>query len=129
VRDTVIPVVSRVAPFQHAMVQRLSQLGIAYGGSPIVEGAGKRYFDDSIRGGQGIGGRFLIVVGDDTNSLTTEAAKQLCGSLSDIVELRLARSQGITLVRPDGYIAHATHGRDGISALASLRSVLALQTQ
>jgi 2-polyprenyl-6-methoxyphenol hydroxylase-like FAD-dependent oxidoreductase len=129
VRDTIIPVVSRVAPFQHGMVQRLSQLGITYGGSPIVEGAGRRYFDDSIRGGKGIGSRFLIVIGDDTNSLTTEAAKQLCGSISDIVELRLAGRQGITLVRPDGYIAHATQERDGISALASLRSVLARQTE
>ena len=67
VRDTVIPVVSRLAPFQHGMVQRLSQLGIAYGESPIVEGAGRRYFDDSIRGGKGIGNPFLILIGDDTN--------------------------------------------------------------
>ena len=50
-RDAVIPMVSRLAPFQHAFVQRLSELGIAYRGSPIVEGAGKRYFDDSLRGG------------------------------------------------------------------------------
>ena len=41
-RDTVIPMVSRLAPFQHAFVQRLSELGIAYRGSPIVEGPGKR---------------------------------------------------------------------------------------
>ena len=41
-RDTVIPIVSRLAPFQHAFVQRLSELGIAYQGSPIVEGPGKR---------------------------------------------------------------------------------------
>jgi hypothetical protein len=40
-RDRVIPVVSRLAPFQHGFVQRLSQLGVAYGGSPIVEGPGK----------------------------------------------------------------------------------------
>src|SRR5437899_9710154 len=40
-RDTVIPVVSRLPPFQHAFVQRLSALGLAYRGSPIVEGAGK----------------------------------------------------------------------------------------
>ena len=30
-------------------------------GSPIVEGPGKRYFDDSMRGGNGIGSRFLLV--------------------------------------------------------------------
>ena len=61
-RDTVIPVVSRLAPFQHAFVKALSELGVAYGGSPIVEGAGERYFDDSLRGGKGIGSRFLLVL-------------------------------------------------------------------
>ena len=40
-RDTVIPMVSRLAPFQHAFVQRLSELGVAYRGSPIVDGAGR----------------------------------------------------------------------------------------
>ena len=43
-RDAVIPMVSRLAPFQHAFVQRLSELGIAYRGSPIVEGPGKAIF-------------------------------------------------------------------------------------
>jgi hypothetical protein len=51
-RDVAIPMVSRLAPFQHAFVQRLSELDVAYRGSPIVEGAGERYFDDSIRGGK-----------------------------------------------------------------------------
>src|SRR5262249_34379391 len=63
-RDVVIPMVSRLAPFQHAFVQRLSELGISYAGSPIVEGAGSRYFDDSIRGGNGLVSKFLLVVGD-----------------------------------------------------------------
>jgi 2-polyprenyl-6-methoxyphenol hydroxylase-like FAD-dependent oxidoreductase len=75
-RDTVIPMVSRLAPFQRAFVQRLSELGITYRGSPIVEGAGKRYFDDSLRGGDGIRGRFLLVVDRDTDLSTREAAKQ-----------------------------------------------------
>src|SRR5215471_4450783 len=74
VRDTIIPLVSRVAPFQHGMVQRLSQLGIAYTGSPIVEGAGKRYFDDSLRGGNGIGGRYFIALDETADSSTKEAA-------------------------------------------------------
>jgi hypothetical protein len=70
-RNTVIPVVSRLAPFQHAFVQTLSELGVAYGGSPIVEGAGKRYFDDSMRGGNGILSRFLLLCGSDAASETT----------------------------------------------------------
>jgi 2-polyprenyl-6-methoxyphenol hydroxylase-like FAD-dependent oxidoreductase len=125
VRDTVIPVVSRVAPFRHRMVQRLSQLGIAYGGSPIVEGAGKRFFDDSLRGGKGIGSRFLLMIGGDIEASTAEAAKELCESFSDIVELRRTQRTGMTLVRPDGYIAYAASGDRGKPA--SLRSVLQRQ--
>ena len=125
-RDTVIPMVSRLAPFQHAFVQRLSELGIAYSGSPIIEGPGERYFDDSLRGGKGIGGRFVFVM--DADSATQKAAQQLCESFSDIVELRRGSKAGITLVRPDGYIAYAAKGRDGLSALASLRSILERQT-
>src|SRR5262249_44935824 len=45
VRNTVLPMVSRLAPFQHAFVQRLSELGIAYSDSPIIEGPGKRFFN------------------------------------------------------------------------------------
>src|SRR5262249_12106774 len=39
-RNHVIPIVSRLPPFRHAFVQRLSELAIAYPGSPIVEGPG-----------------------------------------------------------------------------------------
>jgi hypothetical protein len=126
-RDTVIPMVSRLAPFQHAFVQRLSELGIAYRGSPIVEGPGKRYLDNSIRGGKGISSRFLLVYDEDTDSATTEAVKQLGESLSDIVELRPSRNSSIILVRPDGYIAYAGPSRGGTRVLASLRSVLGRQ--
>jgi hypothetical protein len=123
-RDAVIPMVSRLAPFQHAFVERLSELGIAYHGSPIVEGPGKRYMDDSMRGGKGILSRFLLVLGDDVESSTMEAARQLAGAFLDIVELRLARRQGVALVRPDGYIAYSMPGGDDIAALRSVRSVL-----
>ncbi len=126
-RNTVIPVVSRLVPFQHAFVQTLSELGIAYSGSPIVEGAGKRYFENSIRGGKGILSRFLLMFGDDAESSAIEAAKQLAGSLSEIVELRLLPGQDLTLVRPDGYIAYSAHSRESI-ALASVRSLLERQT-
>ena len=77
-RDTVIPVVSRLAPFQHAFVKTLSELGVTYSGSPIVEGAGERYFDDSVRGGKGIASRFLLVVGSDGDASTAEGAKRAC---------------------------------------------------
>jgi 2-polyprenyl-6-methoxyphenol hydroxylase-like FAD-dependent oxidoreductase len=127
-RNAVIPMVSRLAPFQHAFVHRLSELGIAYRGSSIVEGAGERYFDDSLRGGKGIGSRFLLVFNDDADPSATEAAKQLAGSLSDRIELRLARRHDTILVRPDGYIAYSAKNGDGIAALKSVRSVLERQT-
>jgi hypothetical protein len=125
-RDTVIPMVSRLAPFQHAFVRRLSELGIGYHGSPIVEGDGKRYFDDSLRGGNGIRSRFILVLPNDADSSTKRAAEQLAGS--DIVELRLGAGHNLALVRPDGYIAYSAPSREGNGALTSVLSLLERQT-
>jgi 2-polyprenyl-6-methoxyphenol hydroxylase-like FAD-dependent oxidoreductase len=125
-RNTVIPMVSRLAPFQHAFVQRLSELGIAYGGSPLIEGPGKRYFDDSLRGGQGITSRFLLLIGEPQEHFTKEVAEQL-GPYRDLVELRPSRQTSLTLVRPDGYIAYSAHNTDHTAALSSVRSVLERQ--
>jgi 2-polyprenyl-6-methoxyphenol hydroxylase-like FAD-dependent oxidoreductase len=127
-RDTIIPMVSRLAPFQHAFVERLSELGIAYRGSPIVEGAGKRYFDDSMRGGEGIGSRFLLALDEAADSSIKEAARQLAESFGDIVEPRSGPYKDITLVRPDGYVAYSAHNHDAVAALQSVRSLLARQT-
>jgi 2-polyprenyl-6-methoxyphenol hydroxylase-like FAD-dependent oxidoreductase len=118
-RNSVIPVVSRLAPFQHTFVQRLSELGIAYPRSPIVEGPGKRYFDDSMRGGKGIVSRFLLMIDKE------EEAKHFLESYRDIVEVRSSRDHGVTLVRPDGYIAYSTQRRELVPALTSVRSLLA----
>lgn len=128
-RDAVIPMVSRLAPFQHAFVRRLSELGVAYRGSPIVEGAGERYLDNSMRGGDGIRSRFLLVLDNDADSSTKRAAEQLVASFRDIVELRLRPHRNITLVRPDGYIAYSAFSRDGAGALSSVRSLLERQTK
>jgi hypothetical protein len=115
-RDTVVPVVSRLAPFQHAFVKNLSELGIAYPGSPIVDGAGKRYFDDSMRGGKGIGRRFLLLIDAAKESSEMEAAKQFFEPFFDIVELRSTSNPDITLVRPDGYIAYPAQRGDLMTA-------------
>jgi hypothetical protein len=109
-----IPVVWHLPPFQRFFVQRLSELGVAYGGSPIIDGSGKRYFDDSLRGGTGIRSRFLLMAFDQADGSTIAQA------FPDIVELRPTRQQGLTLVRPDGYIA--------ATAIDSIRDVLARQT-
>ena len=121
-RDALIPMVSRLVPFQHAFVQRLSELGIAYSGSPIVEGPGKRYFDDSMRGGEGIRSRFLMMTDDGK-----DAAEQF-GDLSSLVELRTSGQPGMKLIRPDGYIAYSSHNGDTKGALEAVRSLLERQT-
>src|SRR5215467_13338870 len=74
-----------------------------------------RYFDESLGGGMGIGSRFLLMMGDDVEPSTREAARQLCDSLGDVVELRASHHPGLTLVRPDGYVAGAASGHDGVS--------------
>lgn len=127
-RDAVIPMVSRLAPFQHAFVERLSELGVAYRGSPIIEGPGKRYFDDSIRGGQGIKSRFVILLDDHAEPPTAEAADRLAREMNEIAELRSARRPGVSLIRPDGYIAFTSNDSDGATALATVRSLLQRQT-
>jgi 2-polyprenyl-6-methoxyphenol hydroxylase-like FAD-dependent oxidoreductase len=126
-RDAVIPIVSRLAPFQHAFVQRLSELGIAYQGSPIIEGPGKRYFADSLRGGEGIRSHFLLFVGSDAEASAKEAAKQVAGSFSKVVEVRPFDDRGLLLVRPDGYIAFSSPDRDA-AAFEAILSVLRRQT-
>ena len=127
-RDTMIPMVSRLAPFQHAFVQRLSELGIDYHGSPIIEGTGKRYFDDSLRGGVGIGRRFLLMVGEEQGVAANRALRQFCESWNGVIALRAATPPGITLVRPDGYAAYTTHRFAGDATIESLRSLLEQQT-
>ena len=125
IRNAVLPMVSRLAPFQHAFVERLSELGIAYGESPIIEGPGKRYFDDSLRGGSGIGGKFLLFAGEGE---PLSFAKQNFQPLSALIEVRPSRESGIQLVRPDGYLAYATHSGDVAKALAAVQDLLKRQT-
>ncbi len=124
IRDLAIPVVSRLAPFQRGFVQRLSQLGVTYRGSPIVRGSGKRYFDESLRGGRGIGSRFVLFIGADTGSPTVLEAKRLAEDLHDILEVRAGQQQGIVLIRPDGYTAYESRKNPTPSALKSIREVV-----
>jgi 2-polyprenyl-6-methoxyphenol hydroxylase-like FAD-dependent oxidoreductase len=126
-RDLVIPVVSRLAPFQRRFVQRLSQLGVAYRGGLIVRGAGRRYFGGSLRGGRGIGSRFLLFIDTNMDSPTVLEAKSLAVDMHDILEMRAAPHQGIVLVRPDGYTAYESRRDPTPSALRAMREVLERQ--
>ena len=126
-RDAVIPMVSRLAPFQHAFVRRLSELGVAYPESPIVEGPGKRYLDEAMRGGRGVGSRFLLLLHEGAGSAEWAAADRLGRSRPDVLECRRTARPGVALVRPDGYLAYSA-SRLGDEELGEVRTVLALQT-
>jgi len=127
-RDAVIPMVSRLAPFQHAFVQRLSELEIAYPDSPIVEGPGRRHWEDSLRGGEGISGRYVLLVGEGADPAAREAARRLGDSLRDVLEVRESSSAaGLILLRPDGYVAYESGGA-GEAALGEVCDLLERQT-
>ncbi len=127
IRDAVIPVVTHVPQIQHAFVERLSGLGNAYKGSPIVEGAGRRYFDDSLRGGRGIGHRFLLMV-PAADGATVTAARSLEASFSDVLELRTYAGRDLVLLRPDGYVAYESSARDS-KGLPEVEDVLRRQVR
>ena len=124
VRNSVIPMVSRLTPFQHAFVQKMSELGVAYPGSPIVEGPGLRYLHDSLRGGKGIRSRYVLFLEDSLSAEMKEAAHQLGNDFSEIIELRGFHEKGLKLVRPDGYIAFTTDKANNLSALKKVQSIL-----
>jgi 2-polyprenyl-6-methoxyphenol hydroxylase-like FAD-dependent oxidoreductase len=122
VRNMAIPLVTRLPVFRRAFMMNLSGLGVAYGGSPIINGAGERYFDESLRGGDGIRSRFLLLLGDDAAKPDLEAAALLAASWSHVLELRRGRTRGLMLIRPDGYLAYVARG----SLSAGLQSVQSL---
>jgi 2-polyprenyl-6-methoxyphenol hydroxylase-like FAD-dependent oxidoreductase len=120
-RDLAIPLLFRLPPFRHMMVQRLSQLGLSYCGSPIVKGAGQRYLDETLRGGSGICSKFLLILGSDTDQPTRDAAQDLVNEMGDVVEVRAGTDDDLKLIRPDGYVAfQASSGTDSIRRMGSL---------
>ncbi|HEX5182089.1 MAG TPA: FAD-dependent monooxygenase [Allosphingosinicella sp.] len=120
-RDLAIPLLFRLRPFQHMMVQRLSHLGISYAASPIVLGDGQRYFDSSLRGG-GLCSKFILMIGNGAERSAARQAERLSTDMSDVLELRTVPGGCVRLVRPDGYIAYeaAKGGADAIKRISSL---------
>jgi 2-polyprenyl-6-methoxyphenol hydroxylase-like FAD-dependent oxidoreductase len=127
-RDTLVPLVSRLSLFQRAFVGRLSGLDNAYRGSPIVEGAGRRYFDESLRGGEGIKSRFTLMLGADANETVVAAATRLVMDFAEVLELRTFARRGIVLLRPDGYTAYDASRSDD-AGLRSIRMLLRRQVR
>lgn len=124
-RNALIPIVTRLPSFRHTFVERLSQLGVAYGGSPIIEGHGERCFEQWMRGGQSLRSRFVLVYGSDGSALAEEI-RNLASEFADTLELRAAERPGVTLIRPDGYTAFISqHGT--INDARLMREVLQRQ--
>ena len=120
VRNAVIPLASHLAPVQHAFVQRLSELGIAYGGSPIVEGPGKREFAEWMRGG-GLKNQFVL-----QHPPGVAGVQDLVKTFGNVLEGRVSADPGLKLIRPDGYLAFSSPSSDE-NALREIRGVLSRQ--
>ncbi len=127
-RDTLIPLVTRFTSFQHAFVDRLSELGVAYRTSPITAGPAARFFDDSLRGGGGIRSHFLLLADDAAGASVHAAAEDLVSAFPDVLELRSCPG-AIRLVRPDGYVAFTAGPGDPIESLRAVRALLDRQTR
>lgn len=126
-RNFMIPKVSRLSVFRHDFVQILSELAVAYGGSPIIEGPGKRYFDESLRSGEGIGRSFRLLIGTESRASIAEPLRQFGEQFGGIVEVRPWSKSGLMLIRPDGYIAYSSK-RVEQASLDALRMLLDRQT-
>jgi FAD binding domain len=129
VRETAIPLISRTSIFQKRFIDNLSELGIAYAGSPIIEGPGRRFWDDSLRGGRGVESKFILFLPEAADASIRESAKQLQDFFCDLVDLRYIREPNIILVRPDGYIAYECPMNHMGVIPGSVRSLLERQTQ
>ena len=124
-RDTVIPAAMRLPAIRRRLVRRLSQLDISYAGSPIVDGAAERHFDDSLRGGAGIKNRFLLLLG--SAGPHSPEADALLESFKHDLEIRRQEKPGVMLLRPDGYVAYSSTDPSVPKALAAVRAVLGRQ--
>jgi 2-polyprenyl-6-methoxyphenol hydroxylase-like FAD-dependent oxidoreductase len=122
IRDAVIPVVTHLPRFRQAFVERLSGLGNTYKGSAIIEGAGRRYFDESLRGGRGIKDRFILMT-PGADAVTSAMAEQLEAQFRTVLETRTYGGHSLLLLRPDGYVGDEVAGNDA-SAMGSVAEVL-----
>ncbi|WP_053205248.1 FAD-dependent monooxygenase [Jiangella muralis] len=128
VRNVAGAVAASIGPVQRKAGEFVSGLAIGYGRSrgdhPLV---GKRVPDVSVVTESGTktrlyealrGGRFVLLTGQDHHGLVDPWAGRV-----DLV-MTVDRSQGLTLVRPDGYVAWATDTRPMIRRDAELRAAL-----
>ena len=120
VRDTVLPVASRMPVVQRRAARKMSQLSVAYPWSPLTQPdghgrgpkPGDRFPDLEVRGERGParlhrllgnGRHVLVVSGAGVRSVVETASAGDYAELVDIVEGDLR--SGFALVRPDGILA------------------------
>ncbi len=125
IRNTLIPIVAHFPLFQGTFVEQLSQLGVAYAGSRIVEGRGHRYFDEWMRDG-GIRNQFVLLIGSDASEACVEKGINIAATFREALEVRVSQRTGVALIRPDGYTAFSSYRSDA-DALCRVQRVLQRQ--
>jgi 2-polyprenyl-6-methoxyphenol hydroxylase-like FAD-dependent oxidoreductase len=136
VRDTVIPVVSRMPVVQRRTARTMSQLSVAYPRSPLTQPdghgrgpkPGNRFPDIEIRSEHGrarlhhllgSGRHMLVVSGADVRSALETAGVRRYADLVDVVDGE--PGGGFALVRPDGILAARGSATDTHRVLGYLR--------
>jgi 2-polyprenyl-6-methoxyphenol hydroxylase-like FAD-dependent oxidoreductase len=127
-RDSLIPAVSHFSAFQHAFVNRLSGLGVAYPNSPIVEGRGERIFEDFMRDGLTPGRHFVLLVPEDESTTLKTSVESLVSEFDAVLRVKTTQKENIELIRPDGYLAFSAAADSKERAISSVRSLLMRMT-
>ncbi|PSK97236.1 2-polyprenyl-6-methoxyphenol hydroxylase-like FAD-dependent oxidoreductase [Haloactinopolyspora alba] len=127
VRNAAGSAVARIGPIERKAGEFVSGLAIAY---PRPRGehslVGSRVPDVTVVGPDGAGrlyerlrdGRFVLLTGQDHHGLIEPWADRVN------VVTTVDRSQGLTLVRPDGYVAWATDTKESIRRDVEVRAAL-----
>lgn len=127
-RDSLIPAVSHFTAFQHAFVNRLSGLGIAYAGSSIVEGRGERLFEGFMEAGGIPSAQFVLLLPNDASPSLRNSVQSLATEFHEVLIVRTSQMAGIRLVRPDGYLAFSTDSEHGERTWETIRALLKRMT-
>jgi hypothetical protein len=127
VRDRAIPILTRLPAFRKRFVAAVSELDVAYGKSKIVEGRGARAGDEPIgTSGSGhlygrLGRGYVLLVPASSVAAFEELESRYGDEALEVMTHR--RSTGITLVRPDGYVAFEAKVADR-AALRAMKNLL-----
>ncbi|MGD0472069.1 MAG: FAD-dependent monooxygenase [Candidatus Velthaea sp.] len=137
-RDTFIPLLTRLAPFRRVFVSNLSELGVSIGGSPIVDGPGRRAADAIVRIGgvrkrtyEVLGDRYLLIcpAADAAVASAADALARNYGNAVSVCTPGTDDERRVRLVRPDAYVAYDRVLGEGAAAFAAIRRLLRTQVR